>query len=242
MISNSTAIPCLVMKLTSEFVPAAQADSRALLVVLHGLGDSLDGWRWLPRELGLPWMNYLLVNAPKDYWGGYSWFDLVVPRFPEEELVMSREDVGESRARLHALLDERRASGWPSDQTAILGFSQGCLIAVDAGLRYPHRLAALVGISGWIHEPGQLAAERSETARLVPVLITHGTDDPLVPIQRAELGVRRLQAAGFDVAWQVFEKAHTVAGEAEVGFIRRFLEGAFQRTPHRRPSRGASPE
>ena len=34
------------------------------MIVLHGLGDSMEGYRWLPEALQLPWLNYLLVNAP----------------------------------------------------------------------------------------------------------------------------------------------------------------------------------
>ena len=53
--------------LTTELMPAAQRDSRRLMVVLHGLGDSMEGYRWLPSALRLPWLNYLLVNAPDEY-------------------------------------------------------------------------------------------------------------------------------------------------------------------------------
>ena len=56
--------------LHSELIPAAERDSRRLMVMLHGLGDSLDGWRWFPEVMNLPWLNYLLVNAPDDYFGG----------------------------------------------------------------------------------------------------------------------------------------------------------------------------
>ena len=61
--------------LNSEFIPATDNNSRRLFVVLHGLGDTIEGWRWLPDALDLPWLNYLLVNAPDEYYGGYSWFD-----------------------------------------------------------------------------------------------------------------------------------------------------------------------
>ena len=226
--------------LTTEFVPSAEPGSRALMLVLHGLGDSLDGWRWLPGELGLPWMNYLLVNAPKVYFDGYSWFDLTIPRFPGEPLSVSGGDIDSARGQLHALLDAHRAEGWQSEQTTLLGFSQGCLMAIEAGLRYPHRLAAVVGISGWVHSPAALLAERGPQAAAVPVLVTHGTEDTVVPIEKSEPGVRQLQAGGLDVAWQVFEKAHTVAGRAEVGFIRRFLEAAYGRPAQKLRRAGAT--
>ncbi|HZI33613.1 MAG TPA: serine esterase, partial [Candidatus Binatia bacterium] len=59
--------------LHGQFIPAADQASRRLFVVLHGLGDSAAGWSWLPGALNLPWLNYLLVNAPDEYYGGYSW-------------------------------------------------------------------------------------------------------------------------------------------------------------------------
>ncbi|MGD0615867.1 MAG: serine esterase, partial [Verrucomicrobiota bacterium] len=61
--------------LEHKLIPAQEKDSRHLWIMLHGLGDSLEGYRWLPEAMGLPWMNYLLVNAPDEYFGGYSWFD-----------------------------------------------------------------------------------------------------------------------------------------------------------------------
>ncbi len=56
--------------LQSQFVPARQAPSNRLVVMLHGLGDSMEGYQWLPDGLGLPWLNYLFVNAPDPYYGG----------------------------------------------------------------------------------------------------------------------------------------------------------------------------
>jgi len=58
--------------LKTEFHPAHKSGSKALMVVLHGLGDSAAGYQFLPPALALPWMNYLLVNAPDPYYGGFS--------------------------------------------------------------------------------------------------------------------------------------------------------------------------
>ena len=191
-------------------------------------------------ELNLPWLNYLLINAPKPYFDGFSWFDLSIPQMTGGRLSVNGNDVVASRQQLHALLDAQRAAGWASEETAILGFSQGCLMTLDAGLRYPHRLAALVGISGWVHEPARLLSDQGVAAKSVPVLVTHGTVDEVVPITLAEPGVRALQRGGLDVAWQEFEKAHTVAGRAEVGFVRRFLEGSFSQPAQRNRTVGPS--
>src|SRR4051812_14810570 len=125
--------------LHSEFIAAEQKDSKRLLIMLHGLGDSTAGYRWLPPALALPWLNYLLVNAPDPYYGGYSWYDFAGDLVP---------GVNRSRKLLFEVLDAQRAAGFPSAQTLLGGFSQGCLMSIDVGLRYPHRLAGIIGISG----------------------------------------------------------------------------------------------
>jgi len=206
--------------LTSELVPAAVTDSRALLVVLHGLGDSMDGWRWLPNELRLPWLNYLFVNAPDDYYGGFSWYDIQGDSDP---------GIRRSRALLTELLDKQRAAGFPSEQTALLGFSQGCLMTLDTGFRYPHRLAALVGISGYVWEPETLLRELPAGAKQLQALVTHGTRDPLIPLAPVREQIGQLQAAGLNVTWREFDKVHTVAGEPELAVIRDYLRAAFSR-------------
>src|SRR5688500_13309085 len=130
--------------LNSESFRAENEGSKALLVALHGLGDSCDGYRWLPQMLDLPWLNYLLVSAPDPYYGGFSWYDFAGDPAP---------GVRRSRDLLFAVLDGLREQGHPTDRTVLLGFSQGCLMTWEIGLRYPHRLAGCVGISGYVHEP-----------------------------------------------------------------------------------------
>lgn len=206
--------------LTTELVPALDKDSRRLMIVLHGLGDSMDGYRWLPVALGLPWLNYLLVNAPDEYYGGYSWYDLPGDAAPGVE---------RSTRALFALLDAQRDRGFPTEDTVLFGFSQGCLMTIEAGLRYPHRFAGLVGISGHVHDVEQLLREQSPVAGEQRLLLTHGRFDPLIPLAPVRAQVQRLQQAGVRVEWREFAKEHTIAGEAELAVIRAFVEAAAGR-------------
>jgi phospholipase/carboxylesterase len=192
--------------LEAEMIPAPEPASGRLMVVLHGLGDSIEGYRWLPEALRLPWLNYLLVNAPDHYYGGRSWYDFATDPNP---------GVIRSRKALFALLDDWRERGYATDQTLLFGFSQGCLMVIDVGLHYPHRLAGLIGISGHVHEVERSLLEQSPAARTQRFLITHGRQDPLIPILPVRAQVERLQAAGLQLEWQEFEKEHTIAGEAE---------------------------
>lgn len=205
--------------LHSELIPAQERDSKHLLIMLHGLGDSIEGYRWLPEAMRLAWLNYLLVNAPDDYYGGYSWFDL------DGDLVGG---VIRSRKLLFDLLDEQRAKGFPTEQTTLGGFSQGCLMTMEAGLRYPHRFAGLVGISGWICEPQKVLQELSPVATQQRFLVTHGTHDPVVAFERTRKQVQRAQAAGLNIAWHEFMKPHTIAGEEELRVIREFIRKSYQ--------------
>ncbi len=202
--------------LLTEFIPATGPQaSRHLMVVLHGLGDSPAGYRWLPGELGLPWLSYQLVCAPDFYHGGYSWFDI------DGEM---RPGIDRSRQLLTELLDKDRAEGFPTGETFLFGFSQGCLMTLETGLRYPHRFAGLVGISGWLPDHAQLVAEMPPVARQQRILVTHGTHDPLLPIAPVRAQMAALRGAGLDLTWQEYPKAHTLHGDVEIALIRRFLE------------------
>ena len=204
--------------LHSELIPAAERGSKRLMIMLHGLGDSIEGYRWFPEVMQLPWLNYLLVNAPDEYYDGYSWFDL------EGDLLSG---VQRSRKLLFELLDALRAKGIPTEQTTLGGFSQGCLMTMDIGLRYPHKFAGLVGISGWVCELDKVLQELSPVAREQRFLVTHGTFDPMVPIERTRPQIVQLQAAGLKAEWREFAKPHTIAGEEEMRVIREFVRAGY---------------
>jgi len=207
--------------LSSELIPAANGSEEHLMIMLHGLGDSIEGYRWLPEAMRLPWLNYLLVNAPDDYYGGYSWFDL------EDEM---HSGVIRSRELLFKLLDECRSNGFRTEQTTLGGFSQGCLMTMDIGLHYPHQLAGLVGVSGWISELDHALANLSPMAKRQRFLVTHGTHDPVVVFSRTKKQVQKCQKAGLNIEWHEFMKPHTIAGEEEIRVIRNFVKAGHGKT------------
>jgi phospholipase/carboxylesterase len=204
--------------LHAEFIPAARKNSRPVFVMLHGLGDSIAGWRWLPAALDLPWLNYLLVNAPDEYYGGHSWFDYPGDIVP---------GIHRSRKLLFELLDDLRTKGFPADQITLGGFSQGCLMSLETGLRYPHRLAGIVGISGWVFEIDHLIHDLTPVARSQRLLITHGHFDPLLPFAETRRQVQELKSAGLNVAWHEFPKEHNIHGAEEIAVIREFVRAGY---------------
>ena len=108
------------MSLDSSIIKAANGDSPYWMAVLHGLGDSMEGYRWMPDQMRLPWLNYLLINAPDPYFTGYSWFDIEGDREP---------GIRRSRDLLFQTLDTFRSQESVSaDHLFVFGFSQGCVM------------------------------------------------------------------------------------------------------------------
>lgn len=205
--------------LRHEFIAAEKKRSQRLFIMLHGLGDSLEGYRWVPEALNLPWLNYLLVNAPDQYYGGYSWYDFTGDITP---------GVARSRELLFNLLKAQETKGYPPEQITVGGFSQGCLMSLEVGLRYPKRLAGIVGISGYVCEPDQLLEELSPVARQQRLLVTHGFMDPIIPFAMVHDQIHRLKSAGLSIEWHEFVKAHNIAGEAELEVIRNFISAGYK--------------
>ena len=204
--------------LTTDLIRAAESPSKCLMIVLHGLGDSMEGYRWLPEALRLPWLNYLLVNAPDPYFDGYAWYDFTGD---------ANTGICRSRALLFELLDAQRARGFATERTVLFGFSQGCLMTWEAGLRYPHLFAGLVGISGYVHDLERLLNELAPVATAQRFLVTHGIFDALIPFANVREQIKQLKAAGLQIEWHEFPKAHTIAGEAELSVIRDFVRARF---------------
>jgi len=204
--------------LETELIRATEKHSRRLMIVLHGLGDSAAGFRWLPLIMKLPWLSYLLVNAPDPYYSGYAWYD-----FSGE----ATQGIERSGKLIFRLLDAERAKGFPTEATLLFGFSQGCLMTIDVGLRYPHLFAGLIGISGYIHEPHKLMESLSPLARQQRLLITHGTEDSLIPFVQVREQFDFLKSQGINIEWHELVKGHTIAGQEEVDIIRDFIQRCY---------------
>lgn len=206
------------MSLTTSVIKASGGESPFWMAVLHGLGDSMEGYQWMPEQMRLPWLNYLLINAPDPYFTGFSWFDIEGDRDPG--IVRSR---GLLFQTLDAFCLQHDVS---ADHLFVFGFSQGCVMTVETGFRYPHQLAGCIGVSGFIHRPESLIQDQSDFAKRQRFLLTHGTYDPLIPSEPVGQQVEAMKRQGFSMQWQVYPKEHTIYGEVELQCFREFLEEA----------------
>jgi phospholipase/carboxylesterase len=189
-----------------------------LVLMLHGRGADMHDLADLAELLDPPGgCRFVFPNAPKPfepYPGtsfGWTWFEGWPP---------VHESLLESRATLLAFIDEMLARyPTPEGKLVVSGFSQGALMALDAGLRTQKSVAGIVAMSGGLYEADLPHLEHHKG---LPVLIAHGTADDVVPVLYARRARRVLEDAGLDVEFHEYPMAHQVAQE-EVARVRAFL-------------------
>lgn len=168
--------------LQSRKLPSNRVPATGLVVLLHGLGSSSDDMFPLAQiwQNALPDLAFEVVDAPQAYdmappeFGGRQWFSM---RDSQMANMIAGADI--SAPILNRHLDQSLAELNLTDRQLILvGFSQGAMMALHVGLRRPHQIAAILGYSG-------LMLATTETPDEIkfapPVLLVHGTDDPVVP-------------------------------------------------------------
>ena len=198
------------------------------VIVLHGLGDSGHGFAPIAKELDLSALGavrFVLPHAPEravTINGGYvmrAWYDIL-----GTDLVRREDEAGlrESQALIEELIAAEKARGVPASRIVLAGFSQGCAMALLAGLRHAERLAGVVGMSGYLPLAATTATERSAANHDVPLFLAHGTQDPVVPLARGVASRDALAALGHDIEWHDYPMPHSVCAE-EIGDLNRWL-------------------
>jgi phospholipase/carboxylesterase len=211
-----SSAPLLVHDLVASGTPTRW------VMVLHGLGDSKEGWKPVADYLALPATGWIFVQAPDCYYDGWSWFDLRLPDpLPDYTQVLR------SRTRLRELLTHLEATrGIACENLTLMGFSQGCLMTMEVGLTHERPFAGLVGISGWVANIEAYPRAFGAAADRQRILMTHGTADQVIPIAVTRPQAHRLQGLGLDLTWREYAKAHGLDTESELGEIRDFILGA----------------
>jgi phospholipase/carboxylesterase len=180
--------------------------ARKLVVFLHGYGA--DGNDLI--EIGRAWQQYLpdaafvSPNAPDRMPGapmGRQWFPLTF-RDPDERW----KGVNAAAPILNRFLDAELARRkLPASALALVGFSQGTMMALHVGLRRPTAPAAIVGFSGLFVLPDNAEPEvvAADIKSRPPVLLVHGDQDELIPVQALFHASQALAALEVPTEWHI---------------------------------------
>jgi len=201
------------LPLSHIFIPS-KVPSKKLMIILHGRGDSSYGFTFLPEYLNIDDMNYILLDAPYDYYGGFSWYDLAPNQL---------EGIEYSRSILTEILDILFEDEFNADESLLFGFSQGSLLTFEFGARYHKVLAGYIAVSGYIYDANTLLQEMNQDVKASRWLCTHGTHDDVLPFNTSKEQVEVLQNGGFDIEFKSYNKTHTIA-EDELAMLAKWVK------------------
>lgn len=218
-------LPC-IEKLNQPQLPVA-----ASVIWLHGLGADGNDFAPLVPELHLPKdlsVRFIFPHAPHipvTINNGYvmpAWYDILEMnlerKVDEEQLIASADAV-------QHLVEREIARGVPSDKILLVGFSQGGAVAYQAGLTYEKSLAGLLILSSYFatHATASIHSANQKT----PILIQHGTRDPIVSEVLGQRAYRFLQDRGCNVNYESYPMEHTVCME-QVESMSRWIQSVLK--------------
>lgn len=188
----------------------------ACVIWLHGLGDSGAGFAPVVPALGLPAdhsIRFVFPHAPEQAVTinqGYvmrAWYDI------KSMDLHNRADmpgVLESEQSVIALIQEQIDSGIPANKIVVAGFSQGGVMSLFTGLRYPQTLAGIMALSCYLPTSDTLPELLSESNKHTPILQHHGEQDDVVPLFAGKMANDLLNQAGYQTEWKTYAMGHSV--------------------------------
>lgn len=188
----------------------------ACVIWLHGLGDSGAGFAPIVPELGLPKnhsVRFIFPHAPEQAVTinqGYvmrSWYDI------KSMDLHNRADIDgvlASEVKVNALIAEQVATGIPASNIILAGFSQGGVVSMFTGLRYPEKLAGIMALSCYLPNPDALPKQLSGANANTEILQQHGENDDVVPLSAGKMANKLLKENNYPVTWQTYPMAHSV--------------------------------
>ena len=214
---NLRKIMTLIKLDAIEINPKQSAN--ASIIWLHGLGASAEDFLPIVPQLNLPddhAMRFVFPNAPIQpvtLNGGFpmpAWYDIygLAGDIRQDEAGIRRTE-----NLVQALIEKEQQRGIKAERIILAGFSQGGAMALHTGLRYPKKLGGVIALSTYLPLADLVASELHPANRDLPILMVHGTDDPVVLPEWAELSRNTLQKLDYKIQWQTYEMAHSFCQE-----------------------------
>jgi phospholipase/carboxylesterase len=206
-------------------IETGSGDVQGSVIWLHGLGADGHDFEPIVPELHLPEdlrLRFIFPHAPVQAVtlnGGMemrAWFDILTldRGGPEDEA-----GIRASAATLQQLIAREQARGIAANKIVVAGFSQGGAIALHAGLRSKQVLGGVMALSTYL--PIKSAFDEVIKSD-VPILMAHGSLDPILPMALGRNSADLLIANGFNVEWHDYQMAHSVCAD-EIDDIRTWL-------------------
>lgn len=214
-------------RITIEHSPSGNPPDAAV-IWLHGLGADGHDFEPIVPELSLPSrlsVRFIFPHAPVrpvtmnmglEMRSWYDIFSIDEPRRVDEA------QLEESCQQLVSLIEEQIAAGICSKRILVAGFSQGGAVVLSTALRYSKPLAGILALSTYIPVPEWIETQGHRANASIPIMMAHGTQDPVVPYHLAVSARRKLAQLGYAVKWREYLMPHAVCPE-QIGDISKWM-------------------
>lgn len=218
-----------IQKQTSGTVDSA-------VIWLHGLGADGHDFESIVDELSLPHtlgIRFLFPNAPVQAVtlnGGMrmrSWYDISSIDLESEP---DHAGIKASSAMVEEVLRAQIQKGIPAHRCILAGFSQGGLIVLHLGLRFPQKLAGIMALSTYDPTLAEISVDAPCVNRETPVFVGHGEYDPIVPPMLGLKAVTELRRIGNPVEYHTYSMAHSVCME-EIDHLGPWIRACLEAEP-----------
>jgi len=198
------------------------ANPTAAVIWMHGLGADGNDFVPIVNELnlsGAPAIRFIFPHAPMmpvTINNGYvmrAWYDVSFGDLEGNTKRADEKGVRQSQAQIGQLIARETERKISNKNIILAGFSQGGAIALQAGLRYPETLAGVMALSCYLPCSDSFAAEASAANAKTPLLIAHGTQDPVVPYAMGKNSADMLVKSGYAVEWREYPMQHSLCLE-----------------------------
>ncbi len=199
------------------------------IIWLHGLGADGHDFEGVVPSLNLAeqaHIHFVFPNAPvqpvtiNSRMKMRAWYDILSVALEKHEV--DSDGIYRSAELVNRLIQKEIDKGIPAKNIVLAGFSQGGVIALHVGLRYPQKLAGIVALSAYLPTIDKLISEGSHAGKITPVLMAHGILDAVVAIEAGKSAFDHLTAEGYNIEWHDYLMEHSVCPE-EINQISLFL-------------------
>ncbi len=203
----------------------------AAVILLHGMGADYNDFVPLVSELKLPMsVKFVFPNAtiiPVTINNGLkmrAWYDIL--DFGDLHREVDTRGVLHSVARINELIEELIEEGFKPDHIIMAGFSQGGVISYYTALSSKYDLAGLLVMSGYLPDISPLDVAKVQHKKQLPILVCHGTQDPIVSIAYGRKAIQHLKDFGLSYQWLEYPMQHSVCAK-QVGDISKWITQLF---------------
>ena len=219
--------------LQSVQIPASSTHKYSV-IWLHGLGADGHDFEGIVPELNLidsSSIRFIFPHAPVQAitvnrgMEMRAWYDVL----SMDELQREVDVAGIERSTLlvNQLIQKEIDRGIPARNILLVGFSQGGVLALHAGLRYPEQLAGIIALSAYLPTLNSLPTQRAPANNNTPIFMSHGIIDSVVAVEMGKAAFDGLKALGYPIEWHDYVMEHSVCIE-EIEQIALFINTVFK--------------